>query len=160
VSTIIANSDRDCSACINRRDFLKLVLIAGLAVGCTPQEKILPERTSEPPLPPTDSPTLQPEVIPTYSEVDFERMSYCGIRCWSACPELAYPSRCAGCKSEGEKRSAYGEICAIRKCASQKEVLTCAHCAEYPSCQADTWQVYPGLRRRIDQIRKDIGIDS
>ena len=84
-------------------------------------------------------------------------MAYCGIRCWSACPEGAYPDQCEGCKSQGGKLSPYCETCAVRKCASEKGVLTCAHCDGYPTCEADTWKTFPMLRSKIDRIRSDLG---
>ena len=38
--------------------------------------------------------------------------------------------RCMGCKSEGP-RLGFCEQCAVRTCASERGVVTCAHCADY-----------------------------
>ena len=144
-----------CVLGMYRRDFLKLAVAAGtglLAAGCSTSQ--------EPSASPTITPAPVPTAIPTYSAEDFSHMAYCGIRCWAACPEHAYPNSCEGCKSEGGKLSRSCGFCAIRKCASEKQVLTCAHCDEYPSCEADTWTRYPILRDKIDQIRSDLQIQS
>jgi hypothetical protein len=44
----------------------------------------------------------------------------------------------------------------IRKCAVEKQVVTCAHCDEYPTCDDPMWESYPWLRRQIDQIRSNL----
>ncbi len=44
----------------------------------------------------------------------------------------------------------------IRKCAVEKQVVTCARCDEYPTCDDPMWESYPWLRRQIDQIRSNL----
>jgi hypothetical protein len=149
--------DRPCGRGMCRRDFLKLTVAAGLLAGCRAIQKPTPTPTSEPTATPTITPTPRPTAIPTYSVEDFTQMSYCGIRCRVACPEGLYPTQCESCKSTGEKVSAFSKECEIRKCASEKQVLTCAHCDDYPSCEAKTWATFPSLRGKIDQIRKYLG---
>jgi hypothetical protein len=159
--------NRLCVRGMYRRDFLKLAAAACtglLATGCSASQEPTASPTITPAPVPTASPTITPApvptAIPTYSAEDFSRMAYCGIRCWAACPEHAYPNHCEGCKSEGGKLSRHCDFCAIRKCASEKQVLTCAHCYEYPSCEADTWTRFPILRDKIDQIRSDLQTQS
>jgi hypothetical protein len=163
---------RLCARRIYRRDFLKVAVAAAgaglLAAGCNTSQEPTAAPASEPTATPISEPTASPTIpptpkstaIPTYSADDFSRMAYCGIRCWAACPERAYPTNCEGCKSEGGKLGPFCEVCALRKCASEKEVLTCAHCDEYPLCKVDTWTRYPVLRRKIDQIRSALQAQS
>ena len=156
--------EKVCSTRIHpycRRDFLKLAVAAGLVTGCTAAQEVLPTETLlptvEPQLMQTNTPEVQPTekptAIPTYSLVDFQLMSYCGIRCTTACPESAYPSACAGCKAQSGPQASYNAVCPVRKCASEKQMLTCGHCPDYDNCTADTWTIYPGLRTRIQKIR-------
>jgi hypothetical protein len=153
---------------ICRRDFLKQIALAGFLAGCSTDQKSTAVPISEPTATPTNRPTALPTITPTpkptanptYSAEDFSRMAYCGIRCWVECPENAYPASCEGCKSKGGKLGHYCEICSIRKCAGEKQVLTCAHCDGYSSCEADTWKRYPILRIKIDQIRSDLQAQS
>jgi hypothetical protein len=168
--------DRPHARGVCRRDLLKWGVLAGFLAGCSADQKPTTVPISEPiaaptskptttptskaTVPPTIAPTPRPTAIPTYSAEDFSRMAYCGIRCWVGCPERAYPEKCKGCKSQGGKLGHYCEICSIRKCASEKQVLTCAHCDAYPSCEVDTWKRYPVLRRKIDQIRSDLQAQS
>jgi hypothetical protein len=157
MTTEIDYHDGSCAQGISRSGFLKLAATAGLlVVGCNAKPEPTATPTSKPTVPPTIMPTSAPTAIPTYSAEDFSRMAYCGIRCWSACPEHAYPKSCEGCKSSGGILAPYCQTCAIRKCASEKQVLTCAHCQEYPSCTVETWTIFPVLRKKIDQIRSDL----
>jgi len=90
------------------------------------------------------------------SKGESNQVAYCGIRCREACPDYKYPSLCSSCKSEDEKHSSFWERCMIRKCAVEKQVVTCAHCDEYPTCDDPMWESYPWLRRQIDQIRSNL----
>lgn len=142
---------KPCGQGIHRRDLLKLAVAAGtglLAAGCGAGR----ESTASTGI---RSAPVKTETAAPATE-DFSRMAYCGIRCQTACPEHAYPDHCDGCKSKGGKLGPYCGVCAIRKCADRKKVLTCAHCDEYPSCSADTWKVYPILREKIDKIREGL----
>lgn len=155
----------DCTAYIQRvyrRDFLKLVAAAGLFVvtGCNAGQEPTATAPNAPTATPTITPTPGPTAIPTYSAGDFDQMAYCGIRCLTACPGRKYPKSCVGCKATEGKRDGFCESCAIRKCADEKQVFTCAHCDEYPTCENELWTKYPTLRRKIDQLRKDLNIQS
>jgi hypothetical protein len=142
-----------CLRGICRRDFLKLAVAAGLLSGCGAEQ----QPNAAPPDEPTATPTCAPTgTADTVSAEDFSQVAYCGIRCREACPEHTYPTSCEGCKSEGGKLGHFCERCAIRKCAMEKQVVTCAHCDEYPSCDVDTWKMYPVLRRKIDGIRSTL----
>jgi hypothetical protein len=39
---------------------------------------------------------------------------------------------CNGCLAVGNTRFSYCRVCEIRKCGSDREVLNCAYCVEYP----------------------------
>lgn len=39
---------------------------------------------------------------------------------------------CNGCLAVGEVQFGYCSMCAIRKCGSDRKVLNCAYCVEYP----------------------------
>lgn len=41
---------------------------------------------------------------------------------------------CTGCRTDGVKTPFCGEICAIRKCARERAVDTCADCGEMDEC--------------------------
>jgi hypothetical protein len=90
----------------------------------------------------------------------WETCAYCGIECtecpayiakqkdddtlrektaakWGASPEFPVsPSdiNCDGCKSKEGMHFKFCSVCKIRACASEKEVKTCAHCANF-SCE-------------------------
>jgi hypothetical protein len=123
---------------MDRRHFLKLAAAAALLSGCK-----------------ATAPTTAPTTVPPPAE-DFSQVAYCGIRCQEACPEHAYPTLCDGCKSEGGKLGSYCERCAIRACASESVVITCAHCDEYATCEAEEWNKFPMLRRQIEEIRQEL----
>jgi hypothetical protein len=140
--------DKACLSGITRREFLRLAAIAGILTGCQVNPQSVTSPTSE-----SSTSKPEPASVATYSSDDFSQMAFCGIRCRSACPENAYPNNCEGCKSASERLNPFCAICSIRKCARAKQVLTCAHCDEYLECKVDTWQMYPMLREKIDQIR-------
>ncbi len=136
---------------IYRRDLFKLAVAAGTGLfvtGCSDSR----ESTVHSPV----TPAAKPTGVQTHPAEDFSRMAYCGIKCRTSCPEKEYPEHCGGCKSEDGKLGHFCSVCAIRKCASEKQILTCAHCDEYPSCEVDTWTKYPVLRDMIDKIRGDL----
>ncbi len=62
---------------------------------------------------------------------------------------------CTGCPSEGENVFSYCHVCEIRKCAKEKDVLTCAHCYDYPCEKLDKFfQMAPDSKTRLDEIRE------
>jgi len=44
---------------------------------------------------------------------------------------------CTGCLSDGVKLYFCGNLCEIRKCASIKDIETCAPCSDYPCGKLD-----------------------
>ena len=90
-----------------------------------------------------------------------EMIAYCGLNC-TQCPSLIATAandiealkatakkaqeewgvmdatwetvQCTGCKGSGV-RIAYCADCAIRACAEEKGVETCAHCDDYETCE-------------------------
>jgi len=55
---------------------------------------------------------------------------------------------CDGCKSE---RALFN--CEAKKCALQKNLPTCAHCDEFPSCDKEIWTKWPQLKQKVQAMR-------
>ncbi|UCH62502.1 MAG: DUF3795 domain-containing protein [Fidelibacterota bacterium] len=63
---------------------------------------------------------------------------------------------CYGCKVE-DKPIAYAlEVCTVRKCASKRDVITCAHCDELPTCDNELWTEWPGLKKKAEELRNKL----
>jgi hypothetical protein len=92
----------------------------------------------------SSEPEPVPEPMPEVDPRDYTSVPYCNINC-SNCPEV---STCIGCKGEVAPYA-----CTLRECAVEKEVLTCAHCADYPTCANPMWSLQPNLRRYADTLR-------
>jgi hypothetical protein len=148
--------DRPCTRAICRRDFLKLAVATGFLAGCSTSREQAATPISEPTAPPTIAPAPESTEVSSDSAGDFSQVAYCGIRCQEACPEYEYPISCDGCKSAGTKLGSYCGECTIRECAGERQVATCAHCSEYPSCDAEEWTKFPLLKTRIDLIRDEL----
>ena len=64
---------------------------------------------------------------------------------------------CEGCRNDGIKTFFCGNICAIRKCALEKNVKTCADCTGYESCKiletitANNPGALDNLKKRAEQ---------
>jgi hypothetical protein len=56
---------------------------------------------------------------------------------------------CYGCKTASALFN-----CSAKQCTEKKQVLTCAHCADFPTCTNETWSKYPGLHRNVQEMRK------
>ena len=111
-----------------------------------------------------------------------EMIAYCGIVC-TECPAFDATQRnddakrketaeawskqfnmpikpedinCDGCKSEGERRIGYCNICYIRKCAQGKQLDNCAYCDEY-ACEKLTnfIAMVPFAKTTLEEIRKN-----
>ena len=123
---------------MDRRHFLKLAAAAALLSGCQ-----------------AAAPTAAPTAVPPPAE-DYSQVAYCGLRCREACPDHAYPTSCGGCKTEEGTGGSYRKQCTVRACASEKAVITCAHCDGYSTCEAEEWSSFPTLRRQIEEMKQDL----
>jgi hypothetical protein len=109
-----------------------------------------------------------------------EMVAYCGIVC-TECPaykateaddnkarakvaeewskEYQHPFKaedinCYGCVAAGDVHVGYWSMCEIRKCGSDREVLNCAYCADYPCGQLSDFQArVPEARAKLESIR-------
>ncbi len=64
---------------------------------------------------------------------------------------------CDGCRTEGGRLFSGCRSCAIRNCASGKELETCARCAEYVCEKLETFFVSePTAKTRLDEVRSRI----
>ena len=65
---------------------------------------------------------------------------------------------CDGCTSGGRISTAHAATCAVRRCASERGVTTCAHCQDY-ACEIlkGFFTVAPVLKDKLEAIRKTLG---
>jgi hypothetical protein len=64
---------------------------------------------------------------------------------------------CDGCSSRKRTSTAHAETCPIRLCASERGVLTCAHCRDYGCDILKRFFAFaPVLKEKLEAIRKDI----
>ena len=65
---------------------------------------------------------------------------------------------CDGCSSGKRASTVHAATCAIRLCASKRQVVTCAHCADY-GCETvkQFFAFAPVLKDKLEAIRKDLG---
>jgi hypothetical protein len=64
---------------------------------------------------------------------------------------------CDGCPTEGGRLFSGCKDCAIRNCARQKGVDTCAHCADYVCGTLEAFFAkYPVAKTRLDEVRRSI----
>lgn len=110
-----------------------------------------------------------------------DMIAYCGLNC-THCPSLVATAandiealketarmareqwgqadatwetvQCTGCKGSGV-RIAYCADCAIRACAEEKGVETCAHCDDYETCETLNGFIaeIPEARKNLEAIR-------
>ena len=60
---------------------------------------------------------------------------------------------CDGCRSEGGEHFSYCNVCEIRKCGMEKEVVNCGYCIDYPCERLDfIFNAAPDTKRRLDDI--------
>jgi hypothetical protein len=104
---------------------------------------------------------------------DFSMMAYCTLKCnecnayiatknkdeklkaevaasWGMKPE---DINCEGCKSE---RALFS--CSLKKCAIEKDIITCAHCKDFSSCNDEQWSKYPQLRESAEKLREQLNM--
>jgi hypothetical protein len=62
---------------------------------------------------------------------------------------------CDGCKLEGKRLIGYCNICEIRKCGKQKQVVNCAYCDDY-ACEKliKFHTMAPHAKASLEKIRK------
>ena len=145
-----------CAAHQNRREMLKTCACAGLGLvlstggfSCSPcssnRQKVVLESD------------------------DFSMIAYCCLDCkkcdayiatqnndeklrakvakeWKMKAEELY---CDGCKSD---RALYN--CEAKKCAVSRNLPTCAHCDNFPSCDKEIWTKWPQLKEKVEAMRK------
>lgn len=63
---------------------------------------------------------------------------------------------CSGCKVEDKPIAHALEVCTVRKCARKREVITCAHCDELPTCDNELWTEWPGLKKKAEELRNKL----
>jgi len=102
---------------------------------------------------------------------EFRMMAYCCLECdeceayiatinnddklkakvakeWKKKPGEIY---CEGCRTD---TALYN--CSARVCAREKEMITCAHCPDFPSCDKDVWTKWPQLKKKTEDVRKKL----
>ena len=61
---------------------------------------------------------------------------------------------CDGCLSVGKKLVGYCLVCEIRKCGSDKKVLNCGYCVEYPCEKVNSFQARaPLAKAKLEAVR-------
>lgn len=58
---------------------------------------------------------------------------------------------CDGCKSD---RALYN--CEAKKCAVSRNLPTCAHCDDFPSCDKEIWTKWPQLKEKVEATRSKL----
>ncbi len=158
----------------NRRDFLKQGIDVGVGLACCCAAFSCSKKSQQK--------IYSKENVPQTRAAgeDFSEVSYCGLVCGEKCKvfratknndsaakaEIAKEwsekygkdfkpedVHCSGCKTENIPVSYYAAICEVRNCARQRQVITCAHCGDFPACKKQTWTDWPTLRGKIEQIR-------
>ena len=99
---------------------------------------------------------------------DFSMIAYCCLECdkcdvyiatqnndeklrakvakeWKMKAEELY---CDGCKSD---RTPFN--CEAKKCAIGRNLPTCAHCDDFPSCDKEIWTKWPQLKEKVQAMR-------
>jgi len=100
---------------------------------------------------------------------DFSLVAYCCLKCYE-CPAYIATQKndqqlreetakkwnmkpeqinCQGCKTPMALFN-----CDAKQCAVKKGVLTCAHCAEFPTCTKEVWTRYPEFKKNVEEMRQ------
>ena len=102
---------------------------------------------------------------------DFSMIAYCCLECdkcdvyiatqnnddelrakvakeWKMKAEELY---CDGCKSD---RTPFN--CEAKKCAVSRNLPTCAHCDDFPSCDKEIWTKWPQLKEKVQAMRSKL----
>ena len=61
---------------------------------------------------------------------------------------------CDGCTSDTDRHIGHCQVCEIRKCGKQKEVVNCAYCVDY-ACEKleGFFKMVPDARKNLDKIK-------
>lgn len=63
---------------------------------------------------------------------------------------------CDGCQSKTGRLFAHCKVCDIRACGVEKNVLTCAACADYSCAKLDgLLNMVPEAKKRLDKLCKE-----
>lgn len=102
---------------------------------------------------------------------DFSMIAYCCLECdkcdvyiatqsnndevrakvakeWKMEAEKLY---CDSCKSD---RTPFN--CEAKKCAVSRNLPTCAHCDDFPSCDKEIWTKWPQLKEKVQAMRSKL----
>lgn len=138
----------------NRRELVKSGIFAGLAfigvggLSCCPGEKRSKEAKR--------------------TEDGFSMVAYCCLECDKCDAYIATQNnddalrakvakewkmkaeeiRCDGCKSNDALFN-----CEAKKCSITKNLPTCAHCPDFPSCDKEIWTKWPILKEKVEAMR-------
>lgn len=64
---------------------------------------------------------------------------------------------CDGCLATTERHVGYCNTCEIRKCASQKSLLNCAYCSDYPCSQlSNFFEMAKEAKINLEELRKSL----
>jgi hypothetical protein len=74
---------------------------------------------------------------------------YCCLRC-DQC-DLYRQRQCPTCKWDPARGS-----CEVKRCAVTKGVTTCAHCADFPSCDKEFWKKNTAARKLAEALRSQL----
>ena len=67
---------------------------------------------------------------------------------WGMKPEEI---NCLGCKTVDAPFN-----CSAKQCAQEKNVITCAHCEDFPDCDNETWTKWPQLREHAEGVWQEL----
>ncbi len=107
------------------------------------------------------------------TDTDFSMVAYCCLECEKCDAYIATRNNddilrakvakewkmkaedihCDGCKSDNALFN-----CEAKKCAISKNLPTCAHCPEYPSCDKEIWTKWPILKNKVEAMRAKLQI--
>jgi len=64
---------------------------------------------------------------------------------------------CVGCLSKEGPVINHCNVCEIRRCGMEREVLNCAHCSEYACEKLNKFlEMVPDARKTLDEIRQGL----
>jgi hypothetical protein len=131
---------------------------------------------------------IPPVAPPGKRQRPLEEFGYCGFECETECDiyqatqhnDLAAKRKiadrwnrkyglsfrpedvaCDGCRANTGRLGYHcGNLCAVRKCGRSRAVLSCAACADFPTCEKQLWRDWPEMRQRTDERHREMDIDG